>query len=103
MSASTTPTTRPRQRQIVTQVVAAERLHVTTKTIRNWITKGLITGYRLPGGRAIRVDLAEIDRVMRVIPTTIARPKHRAFGPKAKIVNMIEPVSRPAEDEQDQS
>ena len=81
------------RRTFVTQEQAAARLQVTPKTIRNYIAKGLIVGYRLPGGRAVRVDLDEIERVMSVIPTTVARPYRRAFGPRARIVNVIPAVT----------
>lgn len=75
-------------RRLGTQAAAAAENHVTTRTVRNWISKGLIHGYRLPGGRGIRVDLDEIQRVMRIIPTTVARPGNRVFGPRAKIVDL---------------
>lgn len=76
------------QRHIVTMEVAARKYRVTTKTIRNWISKGLICGFRLPSGRGVRVDLNELDRVMRTIPTTVARPGNRIYGPAAKIVDV---------------
>lgn len=78
----------PSARLIATQAQAAAKHHVTTKTIRNWISKGLITGYRTPGGRGVRVDLNEIDKVMRTIPTTVARPGSRVYGPNANIVDL---------------
>lgn len=80
-------------RNIVTQQRAATRFDVTVRTVRNWISRGLITGYKLPGGRAIRVDLDEIEKVMSVVPATVARPGQKPFGPKAKIVDLSrEPV-----------
>ena len=79
-------------RRIATQQQAAARFQVNEKTVRNWIAKGLITGYRLPAGRAIRVDLDEIERVMSTIPATVARPGRTPFGPKARIVSVIEAV-----------
>lgn len=72
----------------VTQQQAADHFQVHVRTIRNWISKGLVTGYRLPGQRAVRVDLDEMLRAMRVIPTTLARPGHKAFGPDARIVKV---------------
>lgn len=81
-------------RHIATQQAAAERFHVHPRTIRNWISRGLITGYRTPTGRAIRVDLDEIERVMATIPTTVARPNRRPFGPKAKIVTVVPAVEK---------
>jgi len=75
-------------RLIATQAQAAARFKVTPKTIRNWISKGLITGFRTPTGRGIRVDLSEIERVMSRIPTTVARPGTNLYGPRARIVDL---------------
>jgi excisionase family DNA binding protein len=81
-------------KRIVTQQQAAKAVGVGDRTIRNWISEGLITGYRLPTGRAIRVDLDEIEAMIKVIPTVKAGKQ--PFGPKAKIVTvgMAEPVSQ---------
>lgn len=56
-------------RKLVTQKVAAGTYGLCERTIRNYIAQGLITGYRLPGGRAIRVDLDELERAITTIPT----------------------------------
>jgi excisionase family DNA binding protein len=45
------------RRNYVTQQQAADHFGVTARTIRNKIAEGIITGYRIPGSRAIRVDL----------------------------------------------
>ncbi|OLT11709.1 hypothetical protein BJF79_23595 [Actinomadura sp. CNU-125] len=79
------------KRQLVTQEQAAAELDVTDRTIRNWITRGHITGYRLPGGRAIRVDLNEIRAAVRVIPAV--RRAVQPYGPKARIVTVAEAVT----------
>jgi hypothetical protein len=79
-------------RDFTSQQIIADRLGVTPKTVRNYISRGILTGYRLPGSRAVRLDWNEVQRVMQVIPTTIARPNRRAFGPRAKIVNIITAV-----------
>ncbi|MEW5810893.1 MAG: helix-turn-helix domain-containing protein [Actinomycetota bacterium] len=42
---------------------AAEYSGVTMRTIRNWISEGLITGYRI-NQRLVRVDLNELDQAM---------------------------------------
>lgn len=47
---------------------AAEYLGVSTKTIRRYIAAGRVTGYRT-GPRLIRVDLNELDAMLRPIPT----------------------------------
>ncbi len=44
----------------------AEHAQVSTKTIRNWIKAGRITGYR-KGPKLIEVDLDEIDRIIRPV------------------------------------
>ena len=46
----------------------AEYLGVSTKTMRRYIADGRITGYRA-GPRLIRIDLNELDAMLRPIPT----------------------------------
>ena len=87
-------------RKYVTHQQAADRFCVNERTIRNWISKGLITGYKLPGSRAIRVDLNEIETMLRVVPTTVARSPMTSFGPKAKIVAVNTPVAVVVENDQ---
>jgi excisionase family DNA binding protein len=41
---------------------------VSTKTVRRWITSGDLAGYRA-GKRLIRVDLNELDALLRPFPT----------------------------------
>ncbi len=43
---------------------------VAVKTLRRWIARGDLTGYRA-GPRLIRVDLNEIDAMLRPIPTAV--------------------------------
>ncbi len=74
--------------KIITQQQAAKALSVSDRTIRNWISEGLITGYRLPNARAIRVDLDEITSKMTTIPTAF-KPRV-PFGPKATIVELMD-------------
>jgi excisionase family DNA binding protein len=45
---------------------------VKTRTLRDWIAKGLLPGYRI-GPRLILVDLNDLDRLMRRIPTVSNR------------------------------
>lgn len=56
------------RRQLVAIRDAADYAGVCEKTIRRRISDGSLTGYRL-GSRLIRVDLNELDKFMRVIPT----------------------------------
>lgn len=48
--------------------VAAERFACSERTIRRMIAAGELTGYRV-GKRLVRIDLDELDRIARVIPT----------------------------------
>lgn len=58
------------QRNYSTIQEAAERFKVDQKTVRNWISNGLIPGYQLPG-RLLRVDLNEIEAaITRVVTVT---------------------------------
>ncbi|UQB74694.1 helix-turn-helix domain-containing protein [Rhodococcus ruber] len=52
------------QRRLATIPQAADEYGVCTKTIRRYIAAGRITGYRF-GPRMIRVDLDEIDALLR--------------------------------------
>lgn len=47
---------------------AAEYAACNPKTIRRYIAAGRITGYRM-GQRMIRVDLNDLDALLRPIPT----------------------------------
>jgi excisionase family DNA binding protein len=47
-------------RRWATVAEAADRIKVTTKTIRVWIGQGRLTGYRF-GPNTVRVDLDELD------------------------------------------
>lgn len=61
-------TLQPRtQRRLVSIATAANYLDVCQKTIRRRISDGSLTGYRL-GRRTIRVDLDELDAMLRPIP-----------------------------------
>ncbi len=55
-------------RKLVNLATAADHAAVNTKTIRRYIAAGRLTGYRM-GPRLIRVDLAELDNLLRPIPT----------------------------------
>ncbi|GAB3758810.1 hypothetical protein GCM10027599_26710 [Yimella radicis] len=63
MALSRTP-----RRQLATIPDAAEYACVSTKTIRRRIASGDLTGYRM-GPRLLRVDLDELDALLKPIPT----------------------------------
>lgn len=83
-AAVTTEQTRPR---LIDQQNAARVLGVTPRTVRNLITRGTLTGYRLRGVRAIRVDLNEVRALVERIPVA-ERAGRQPFGPRARIVNV---------------
>jgi excisionase family DNA binding protein len=55
-------------RQLVDMNTAAGMLGVTPRTLRNWIAEGRLTAYRI-GDKLIRIDRAELDALIRPIPT----------------------------------
>lgn len=57
------------ERRLVPLRDAAAYLGCSTKTIRRYIAAGRVTGYRA-GPRLIRVDLNDLDALLRPIPTT---------------------------------
>lgn len=59
---------RTQSKRLATLAEAAEYLQISPRTIRRRIADGSLTGYRL-GSRIIRVDLAEVDSLMRPIAT----------------------------------
>ncbi len=50
---------------------------VPKKTMRDWISKGILPAYRI-GPRLLQIDLNDIDRLRRRVPT--AQPPDRAVG-----------------------
>lgn len=58
----------PRKRRLASIQTGADYADVSTKTIRRRISDGTLTGYRM-GPRLIRVDLNELDDLLRPIPT----------------------------------
>jgi len=63
------PTVSKQRRLASLAEAAAYQGGVSTKTVRRQIARGDITGYKLPGSRLLRVDLNELDELLRPIPT----------------------------------
>lgn len=53
----------------LSQAEAAEYLGVTDRTIRNYIARGDLPGYRVRGSRLVRLRLSDVDALLRPIPT----------------------------------
>ena len=64
---SSVSTNRP-VRRFASIAAAAEYAAVGTKTVRRWIATGELTGYRA-GTRIIRIDLNELDAMLRPMPS----------------------------------
>ena len=62
------PLHEPTPRSIASIAAAAEHAGLSPKTIRRYIAAGRLAAYRV-GPRLIRVDLAEVDALLRPIPT----------------------------------
>ena len=62
--------TLPRRRWL-SQQEAADELGVTDRTIRNYIKRGELRGYRVRGSRLVRLDRADVDRLLTPIPTQV--------------------------------
>lgn len=61
-------TTKSLTQPLLTIAEAAGRLNVNPRTVRRRIADGTLTGYRL-GPTLIRLDPAEVDGLLRRIPT----------------------------------
>lgn len=56
------------ERHWLTLAEAATYTGVTVQTVRKYIASGHLPGYRL-GPKFVRVDLADVERLLREIPT----------------------------------
>lgn len=85
---STISNNTPNRRRLGTQEQGARLWGCDVRTIRNRISDGTITGYKVPGTRAIRIDLNELERLLEVIPAAKRQPR-KPFGPDARIVRVV--------------
>ena len=74
----------PGPRRLATVAEVATYMDVTERTIRNWISRGLLPAYRVRGTRGVRLDLREVDRAAKLIPA-VAQP---TFRPSARITDL---------------
>ncbi len=54
----------------LSQLDAAQYLGVTDRTIRAYIARGTLPACRVRGSRLVRIDRADLDALLRPIPTT---------------------------------
>lgn len=57
----------PTRRRLASIATAADYANVSTRTIRRYIAAGTLPGYRV-GPRLVKVDLNDLDTVVRSIP-----------------------------------
>lgn len=63
------PSTQQRSSVWVDQQEAAHYLGVSERTIRNYIARGDLPGHRVKGSRLVRIRRADLDALLRPIPT----------------------------------
>ena len=61
------------RRRLVSLATAAVYADLSTRTLRRYISQGRLNGYRV-GPRLVKIDLNEVDQLVRLIPT--ARGPH---------------------------
>ena len=81
MPTITTPSKADRRLESIPN--AAEYIGVSTKTIRRYIAAGRAVGYRA-GPRLIRVDLNDLDAMLRAIPAGGRQHACKRRGPAAR-------------------
>jgi excisionase family DNA binding protein len=57
-----------RPQRLTSIVNAAAYADVSTRSIRRWISRGILAGYRV-GPRLLKVSLDDVDKLARRIPT----------------------------------
>ena len=57
----------PQHKNLVSIAVGAKYVPISEKSLRRYISQGKIRGYRV-GPKLIRVDLAELDGLVKQIP-----------------------------------
>lgn len=56
----------------LSQAEAAEYLGVTDRSVRNYISRGLLPARRVRGSRLIRIDRGDLDELLKPIPSAKA-------------------------------
>jgi hypothetical protein len=68
--------------------VGAAQEGCSERTFSTWAGKGFFPVYKRPGVRGYLVDLDEVARLMKRVPTKQARPNYGKLGPNARIIQL---------------
>lgn len=60
-------------RRWLSQAEAAAYIGVTDRTIRAYIARGTLNATRVRGSRLIRIDIGDLDKMLRPIPAVSAK------------------------------
>lgn len=72
---------------IVPTSAAAAHRKVDPSTVRNWIRRGWVTAYRMPGGVRLYVDLDLMDAELAALPPGMLRPRP-TYPPEARVLDL---------------
>jgi excisionase family DNA binding protein len=91
----TNPNPDPQQPRVswATIAVVAAVLGVSQRSVRTYVAKGLIPAYRIRGSRGLRFKIAEVERAMKLVPTTRAAAGMQ-YGEDARVTFVDAPVER---------
>lgn len=67
--------------RLITRQQAAEFLGVTLRGLDKMIARGDLTGYRIRGMRAVRLNAADVEALLEVVPTV----RGRAAAPPPRV------------------
>lgn len=76
-------------RHTVTSIAkGARQLGVSEETLRNYVRRGYVTAYRVPGRRGHFVDVTEARESLARQPRSKVRMDYGDWGPDAKVVDL---------------
>jgi excisionase family DNA binding protein len=90
MTDATSMQPRPGPRRLATFEQTGRHRGVSERTVRNWLGRGHFRGYKVPGIRAVLLDLDEVDAALTKLPASKVRSGSGFgfYGPNAVIVDL---------------
>ncbi|MGO4361425.1 hypothetical protein [Terrabacter sp. RAF57] len=70
---------------LLSVAAVADQLGCNENSVRNWVRRGYVRAYVVPGQRGVRLDLDEVCSSLAALPLTRVRAGLLAFGPDAQI------------------